>query len=415
MDFRSTIKLTYNSLCTKKSRTFLTMFGIVIGIASVIIIVSVGNGAQSLIINQVKSMGSNLISIFPGGSSEEEIGPPPSVMGIINTSLKNEDIDALLEGGNVPNAVAVTYYNRGVGTMQWGGNKYDGTFVCTTASYPEIHNLDISFGRFFNKDEEKNLARVVILGAVVKEELFGDNEPLNQNIKIKKEEFRVIGVAERRGTMAFENQDNFVFIPISTCQKIMLGIDYVSLARVKIDDEKNTELAIRDIRHTLRERHKLDKNEPDDFTIRAQTQALEIFSAVTDSLTYFLAAIAAISLLVGGIGIMNIMLIAVVERTREVGLRKALGAKNKNILSQFLAEAVVVTISGGVIGIILGITVSFLVALVVRQLGYAWDFIISYKSILLSCSISIVVGLVFGLYPAYRAAKLNPIEALRYE
>ncbi len=184
MDFRSTIKLTYNSLRTKKSRTFLTMLGIIIGIASVIIIVSVGSGAQGLIVNQIKSMGSNLIGIFPGGSSEEEVGPPPSLMGIVDTSLRNEDIEALLEGGNVPNAVAVTYYNRGVATMQWGSNKYDGTFVCTTASYPEVHDLDMAAGRFFDKDEEKNLARVVILGEMVKEELFGDSDPLNKNIKI---------------------------------------------------------------------------------------------------------------------------------------------------------------------------------------------------------------------------------------
>lgn len=413
MDLQSTFRIAYIGLKAKKSRTFMTMLGIIIGIASVIIIVSVGGGAQSLILNQVKGMGSNLIGIFPGASEEE--GPPPSVMGIVNTTLKNDDIDAILKNNNVPNAVAVTYYNRGVGTFQWRERKYDGTFVGTTASYINVHGAEVASGRFLSEDEEKDLARVVVLGADVAKELFGDNNPIGKNIKIKKEEFKVIGVMEKKGTQMFENQDALSFIPISTAQKIMLGVNYVSLARVQIDSEENIDRAMADIRVLLRDRHKLDKNEPDDFSLRAQIQAMEIFSAITDSLTYFLAAIAAISLLVGGIGIMNIMLIAVVERTREVGLRKALGAKNKNILSQFLAEAIVVTLSGGVVGVIFGVLISFLVAVVAQQLGYEWNLIISYKAILLACSISIFIGLIFGIYPARRAAKLNPIEALRYE
>lgn len=413
MDLGATIRIAYIGLKTKKSRTFLTMLGIIIGIASVIIIISVGSGAQSLILNQVKSMGSNLIGIFPGAS--EESGPPPSAMGIVNTNLKNADLEAMLENNNVPNAVAVSYYNRGVGTFQWRNQKYDGTFVGTTESYTVVHDVQVEKGRFFTKDEETGLARVVVLGADVKDSLFGNNDPIGQSIKIKREEFKVIGVIGKRGTQLFENQDSLAFIPISTCQKIMLGVNYVSLARVKIDAEENTDKAVADIRALLRERHNLEKSEPDDFSVRAQTQAIEIFSSITDSLTYFLAAIAAISLLVGGIGIMNIMLIAVVERTREVGLRKALGARNRNILNQFLAESVVVTLGGGVVGIIFGILISLLVAVVARQLGYQWDLIISYPAILLSCTISVLIGLVFGVYPAKKAAKLNPIEALRYE
>jgi len=413
MELTSSLRIAFSGLKSKKTRTFLTMLGIIIGISSVIIIISVGAGAQSLILNQIRSLGSNLISVFPGAS--EESGPPPSVFGSANTSLKIEDVESLNNEQNVPNVVAVSYYVRGTGTMKWQDNEYNGTFVATNASYPEVHDISVAEGRFIDKEEEKNLAKVVVLGANVKTELFGDEEALGQMIKIKKHQFRVIGVMVKKGTTGFENQDNYVFIPISTGQKIMLGIDYVSMARVKINSQENVAQAVEDINAVLRERHHLDPKDLDDFTVRAQAQAIEIFSSITNSLTYFLAAIAAISLLVGGIGIMNIMLIAVTERTREIGLRKALGAKRKNILSQFLIESTAVTLLGGVVGILFGILVSFLVSLVARQLGYNWDFVISIFAIFISCSISIMVGLFFGLYPAFKASDLNPIEALQYE
>lgn len=413
MELASSLRIAFTGLKSKKTRTFLTMLGIIIGISSVIMIISVGAGAQSLILNQIKSLGSNQISIFPGAS--EESGPPPSVFGSANTSLKIEDLEALKNQQNVPHLVALTYYVRGTATMTWQGNEYSGTFVATTASYPEVHDISVAEGRFIDADEEKNLAKVVVLGANVKQELFSDEDPLGQMIKIKKHQFRVIGVMAKKGTTGFENQDNYVFIPVSTGQKIMLGIDYISLARVKIDSQENVNQAVEDIKAVLRDRHNLDKNELDDFTVRAQSQAIEIFSQITNSLTYFLAAIAAISLLVGGIGIMNIMLIAVTERTREIGLRKALGAKRKNILSQFLVESIAVTLFGGIIGIISGILMSLLVALVARWMGYNWDFVISMSAIFLSCTISVMVGLFFGLYPAFKASELNPIEALQYE
>ena len=413
MDLASTIKIAFVGLKSKKTRTFLTMLGIIIGISSVIIIISVGAGAQSLILNQIKGQGSNLIAIFPGAS--EEKGPPPSVFGSVNTSLKNDDIEALADKKNVPNALAITYYVRGTGTMKQEDKQFDGTFVATTAAYPEVHDIGIGSGRFFDSDEERNLAKVVVLGSTVKDELFGALDPLGKMIKIKKNQFKVIGVTAKKGVSGFENQDKYVFIPISTGQKIMLGIDYVSLARVKIDSEANINTAVNDIRAVLRDRHDIRSGELDDFSIRAQAQAIEIFSSITNSLTYFLAAIAAISLLVGGIGIMNIMFISVTERTREIGLRKALGAKNKNILYQFLVESITVTLAGGISGVIAGILISLLVAYIAKWLGYNWDLVISISSIFLSCSISILVGLFFGLYPAIKASKLNPIEALAYE
>lgn len=413
MELTSTLRLAFTGLKSKKTRTFLTMLGIIIGISSVIMIISVGAGAQSLILNQIKSLGSNQISIFPGAS--EEAGPPPSVFGTANTSLKVDDLEAINNKQNVPNLIAVTYYVRGTATMTWEGNEYNATYVATTASYPEVHDISVAEGRFLDQDEEKNLARSVVLGATVKNELFGAEDAIGQMIKIKKHQFRVVGVMAKKGTTGFENQDNYVFIPISTGQKIMLGIDYISLARVKVNSQENVDQAVKDIKAVLRDRHNLDPEELDDFSVRAQAQAIEIFSQITNSLTYFLAAIAAISLLVGGIGIMNIMLINVTERTREIGLRKALGAKRKNILSQFLIESIAVTLFGGIIGIIFGILMSLLVALIARWIGYNWDFVISVSAVFLSCSISVLVGLFFGLYPAFKASELNPIEALQYE
>ncbi len=413
MDVANSIRIAVIGLKSKKTRTFLTMLGIIVGIASVIIILSVGAGAQSLILNQIRGFGSNLISVFPGASEEE--GPPPTVFGTVNTDLKNEDIEDLLAPKKVPHAVAATYYIQGAEIFRWENNQFDGTYIATTASYLEVHDEIPAEGRFITEEEEESLARAVVLGSNVKEELFGNLDPLGETIKIGRHRFKVIGVMKPRGVEGFQNQDNLVFIPITTGQKIMQGIDYVTLARVKVDSPDNIERTVEDITMVLRERHKLREGEASDFSVRSQIQAIEIFSAITDSLTYFLAAIAAISLLVGGIGIMNIMLISVTERTKEIGLRKAVGAKNKNILNQFLLESVVVTLSGGVIGIIFGIFVSWLVAYIAQYLGFDWDFIVSFLSILLSTTIAIIVGIIFGLYPAWKASKLNPIEALRYE
>jgi putative ABC transport system permease protein len=407
------IDISVRALRAKRSRTFLTMLGIIIGIASVIIIMSAGAGAQSLITNQVKSMGSNLISIFPGKGDDK--GPPPSVMGLVNTSLKDEDIISLLNKNNVPHALAVTGYNRGIGTIIWRDSQIDGTFVGVNSYFPQLEDSYVAEGRFFTEDENMSLSRVAILGYQAKQDLFGDQEALGQVIKIKKSAFTVIGVNPKEGVKGFQNVDNLIYIPVRTAQKILLGINYYSLVRIKVDDEANIDQTLNDAELTLREDHDITDPANDDFTARSQKDALNVLLAITNALKFFLAAIAAISLVVGGVGIMNIMLVAVSERTREIGLRKAVGAKNGNIMSQFLIESVIITLAGGIIGIVFGTTFSFLVALVARALGYDWDLVISPFAIILATSISIVVGLVFGLYPAQRASKLNPIEALHYE
>lgn len=389
------------------------MVGMIIGISSVIIIMSIGASAQGLILNQIKSVGSNLVGVLPGASSEN--GPPASVMGIIVTTLKYEDAIALAKKENVPHAVAVASYVKGMGTISWQNRSVDTNITGTTASYIDVEDAEVEFGRFFTLDEEKTISRVIVLGSQVVQDLFEGADPIGQTVKLKRENFKVIGVMEERGSVAFQNEDDQIFIPLKSAQKLLLGINHLGFIRAKVDDTKNLDQTVEDIKATLRERHNIDDPVYDDFSVNNVQQALDVLTQVTDALKFFLASIAAIALLVGGIGIMNIMLVSVNERIREIGLRKAVGAKKSSITSQFLVETIVISLGGGLIGVVLGALISGLVALVANYLGYQWDFIITINSIGLACGVSILIGLVFGLYPARRAAKLDPIEALRYE
>lgn len=411
MNLFLSVKTAIKALGANKNRSFLTMLGIIIGISAVIIIFSVGKGAESLIQNQITSIGSNLIGILPGASAED--GPPASVLGITITTLKNEDLEALRQ--QLPEIIAASGYVQGRGTMFYQNQKLDANFQGVEADYLRVEDTEVMTGRFFTHEEERSLARVVVLGSEVASELFNDIDPLGQKMKIKKENFTVIGVMKERGTAAFVNQDRQVFIPLRTAQKIMLGVDYLNLARVRIEQDFDLAGAAERVRQVLRTQHDIDDPSKDDFSVRNSEQALDILGTVTGALSFFLAAIGAISLLVGGIGIMNIMLVSVNERINEIGLRKAVGAKAGDIELQFLIEAVLLTLAGAVMGITFGIVVSGLLAVLANYLGYTWDFVVTLSSILISCGLAAAVGLIFGYYPARRAARLNPIDALRYE
>ncbi len=403
------------SLLATKARSFLTMLGIIIGVGAVILIMSVGAGAQSLILNQIESLGTNLLVVLPGASEKDQ--PPPQAMGITVTTLTYDDYLSVKDPAKVPNVMGIAIFSKNVGTTSWKSASYDTSISGTNASYRDVEGGNLLEGRFFTEEEERNLSKVVVLGATVKKELFGDSKAIGEFIKIKKHSFEIIGVMEKRGNVAFQDYDDQVFVPVRTVQKIISGVNHLGFMRVKINDRENIDQAIKDIEFTLRDKHNIDdqSGESDDFSIRSGNEAMQLFETVTNSLKYFLAMMAALSLIVGGIGIMNIMLVSVTERTREIGLRKAVGAKRSHLMVQFLLEAITITLFGGVIGIIGGVATSYIVSLVANYLHYKWDFVVTPSSIIAGLIVSAGVGLFFGIYPANKASKLDPISALRHE
>ena len=398
-----------------KWRSFLTMLGIIIGVGSVILIMAIGQSAQVLILDQVSGIGSNLIGVLPGASDEE--GPPAAVMGISITTLTYEDLNALRDGRNVPEIEAASGYVMGTAAAAHNGTNLNAPFTGTTASYVEVENAEVLRGRFFNRDEETNLARTAVLGSKIAEDLFGSDDPLNKVFKLKDQNFTVIGILKERGSsgFGFSSQDDSVYVPLKTAQRLLLGINHIGYARLKVKSQELIPFAVANTKMTLRERHDIDDPADDDFSVRDQAAALDIVKNVTDVLRYFLLTIGTISLIVGGVGIMNIMLIAVSQRIREVGLRKAVGAKTEDVMTQFLVESATISLIGGIIGIILGLVFAFLVSIIVQQFGYNWPFLISGASIFVATAVSIFIGIVFGIYPARKASRISPMEALRYE
>jgi len=383
-------------------RTLLTMLGIIIGISSVIIIISIGQGASRSITDQVSSFGSNWMEVSPLAVNARNMqGPPVS-------TLTPDDAEAIKKVYNIDK---VSGYNSKSLLVSADGQEDYYAVLGISRSMFDVMNFEIEQGDFFTDDDEAALTKVAVLGPEISKDLFGeDTDPIGKTIKIDAKNFRVIGLIKEKSSGGFGNYNKSVFIPLKTGMKLVFGDVKLQAIFATVRDTNIIETSMNDVGNVLIDRHKIDDPKDADFSIQNSKDALSILNTITGLLTAMLAGIAGISLVVGGIGIMNIMLVTVTERTREVGLLKAIGAKKKDILRQFLIEAVLLTLLGGIIGIIIGGALSFWAS---KLIGI--PFVLTPSSIFLAVGVSSVVGIIFGLYPANRAAKLNPIDALRFE
>ncbi|MBU4223634.1 ABC transporter permease [Patescibacteria group bacterium] len=414
MKFKNIFKTSFEGLRVNKSRSALTVLGIVIGITSIILIAALGQGAQNLILGQIQGqVGSKVIEIAPGRQPKG----PTDIMSIFSDSLKQKDVDALAQKSNAPHITTIMPLVFGSESVAFGSETYQATIYGMTDAAEKLYNVSSGQGRFLTEDDVKSYADVVVIGSGVKEELFENyNEAVGQKIKIKGRNFKVIGVLDTKGQGMLIGFDEVVIMPYTTAQRYILGIKHFQHLIVEADTEENIIRTVEDIEITLRNSHNITDPEKDDFNVTSQADAMEMVSTITDILTMFLVAVAAISLIVGGIGIMNIMLVSVTERTREIGLRKAIGATDSDILFQFLFEAIALTVTGGIIGIALGAIFSLAAAIILTSvLAMDWSFAFPVSAAIIGFCVAAFVGLVFGIYPARKASRKHPIEALRYE
>lgn len=399
---------TFSALLSNKVRSGLTILGIVIGIASVISMLAIGQGAKNSVNSSIQSIGSNLIMIMPGAQR----GPGSFVSSGRGSakSLTLKDAEVIKKEINSVKAVTPDVTGRYQVTAK--GNNTNTSIVGTNNDYQTVRNIQIAEGNFIADGQVLSGARVAVIGPSTRDDLFGENAigVVGQTIKINKISFKIIGVTVSKGSSGFNNQDDIIYIPISTAQRLLSGDKYVTTISVTAIDAESTTLAQEEITALLLKQHKITDPAKIDFNIMNQADILSTASSVTNIFTILLGSVAGISLIVGGIGIMNMMLTTVTERTREIGLRKAIGAKRRDISLQFLIEAIVLTFLGGFFGIILGWLISF----IITYLGVLQTQV-SLSSVILAFSVSAIIGIVFGYYPARRAAGLNPIDALRYE
>lgn len=405
MKLRDLFEETYGALSANKARSSLTILGIVIGIASVIAMISIGQGASGQIQSSIEGLGSNLLTVSPGFAGGQGRGFVSAGRGSAQT-LKNEDTEVLRQ---IAGVAYVSPERQSRYQIVAAGNNTNSTVIGVAPEYQQVRNVSAASGSFITDANQRSLGRVAVLGVTSAQDLFGETDPIGKTIRINKVNFKVIGVLAAKGSAGFFNADDTVLVPLSTMQKILAGSDFLSTIALSAEAKDLMPQIKEEATIALASAHGVDAQNAD-FSITSQEDILGTLTQVTDTFTIFLAAVASISLLVGGIGIMNMMLTTVTERTREIGLRKAIGGKRRDISAQFLTEAVMLTFIGGVIGVALG----WLAALGVSKFAnIATE--VSVSSILLAFGVSAGIGLVFGYYPARRAAKLSPIEALRYE
>jgi len=411
MSLKNTILTALNALLVHRTRSLLTILGIVIGIASIIIVMALGNGAQKLILDQISGLGAETAVVRPGESFADITN------ALYSQSLTQRDLTELEKKSNVPNLASAAPVVIVSDSVEYRGKSYRPTIIAGPAEFMlEVYGIAVREGRVFTESDIGRYERVAVIGSEFRNDLFENRQAIGQNIRIKDSTFRIVGVMEKKGTLAGFNFDSLVMIPHTSAQRYVTGTDYYAEIILKADSAENVDKMTFDVAATLRDTHNIGFGEKDDFNIQTQQNLVEQIALVTAVFTAFLTAVVAISLVVGGVGIMNIVLVSVTERTKEIGLRKALGATRKDISRQFLFEAVILTSLGGLFGIIIGTVIALLISIIlIFTIAPDWSFTFPLFGAMLGLFVSGGIGLIFGIYPANLAAKKNPVEALTYE
>jgi len=410
--FKQSIK----ALRANPGRTALTMLGMIIGIATVILVLSAGEGFRSLINAQVAALGSNTLFVqtrippTTKNKAASNSGSGQAFSGVAITSFKQRDLDDIKKLNNVVDDYGIV---TGLASISYRDSKKSALYYGASAERFNIDQGTLAEGRFYTQSEDNGGAQVVVMGSKVAKDMFQQDDPVGKLLRVGTLNFQVVGVYNPQGALG--NDDDLLYIPLVTAQRKLLGVDYISVGIVQLQDINQGDSTAEQIRELLRHNHSITDPSKDDFTVETQAQALDTFNVIFNGITLLLIGIAAISLVVGGVGIMNIMYVVVTERTAEIGLKKALGARESDILREFLIEAVLVTVLGGIVGIAAGAVAGWLVSVIATSLQLVWVFSVPLYAIVLSFGVSAVIGISFGVLPAYSAAKMDPIEALRYE
>jgi putative ABC transport system permease protein len=410
------IKLALKNLRGNIGRTVLTLVGIVIGITSVIVVMGSGQGVKNFVLDLIGTFGNDTVQVevkVPATGKTSTQNAFGQAMGIQITTLKESDADAIGRLQNVDSLYSANFTQE---VINYQNTKKRVLLFGTSASVPRVDpGVKVAEGSFFTEGDDQGLAQVVVIGPDIREIFFGDGEALGKDIKVRNKNYRVVGILEPRGTFGFMNYDELIYLPVRTLQKKVLGVDYLRNIIIKVKDENLLDGTLVDITDTMRREHNITDPGKDDFSVTSLKEVQDIMGKVFGTINILLLALTSISLIVGGVGIMNVMYVAVVERTFEIGLRKAVGAKSSDILKQFLFEAIFLTIAGGIAGIILGFAFTLILSYIFFRLGYGIELPVTWQSLLLATGFSAAVGIIFGYYPARKASQLSPMEALRRE